>query len=134
MTIPQLPIIDFILIPDVCADEPIEETVAACVLGPGTNCALHIPRKQACLKQCSAMMDMMDIYIRQVRSLLEFRVPVWNAVDQLTKEEIMAVERIQMAFLQIVLGNVYDNYALAWIETKLKTLEKRRTQLNLICT
>ena len=77
-------------------------------------------------------MDIMDS-IRQVRSLLEFRVPVWIAVDQLTKEEIMAVERIQMAFLQIVLGNVYDNYALAWIETKLKTLEKRRTQLNLIC-
>ena len=79
------------------------------------------------------MMDMMDIYIRQVRNILEFRVPVWNAVDLLTKEEIMAVERIQMAFLQIVLGNLNEGYALAKIETKLKTLEKRRTQLNLIC-
>ena len=56
-----------------------------------------------------------------------------NAVDLLTKEDIIAVERIQMAFLQIVLGNMHEGYELARIETKLKTLEKRRTQLNLIC-
>ena len=80
------------------------------------------------LKRAGANLeDMKDVYIKQVRSLLEFGVPVWNA--GITKEETMDIERVQKAFLHIVLGNEYHSYELARLKTSLETLEERRTQL-----
>ena len=55
------------------------------------------------LKKAGASLeDMTDIYIKQIRSVLEFGVPVWNSA--LTKEEIHDIERVQSSFLHIVLG------------------------------
>jgi hypothetical protein len=80
------------------------------------------------LKKAGANLeDLTDIYIKQVRSVLEFGAPVWNS--GLTKDEIMDIERVQKAFLHIVLGHAYSNYQSAMDVSVLDTLESRRTQL-----
>ena len=47
----------------------------------------------------ASLEDMIDIYIKQVRSVLEFGVPVWNA--GFTNEEILDIERVHKAFLHV---------------------------------
>ena len=37
--------------------------------------------------------DLMDVYCKQIRSILEFAVPVWNSA--LNGEQILQIERIQ---------------------------------------
>ena len=71
--------------------------------------------------------DLTDIYIKQVRSVLEFGVPVWNS--GLTKEESSDIERVQKAFLHIALGQAYTSYENALNMSKLETLEYRRENL-----
>ena len=80
------------------------------------------------LKQAGANLeDMTDVYIKQIRSVVEFGAPVWNS--GLTKEEIYDIERIQKSFLHIVLGSDYDNYENALKLSKLETLQSRRITL-----
>ena len=79
------------------------------------------------MKRGANLEDMVDIYIKQIRSVLEFGVPVWNG--KLTKEEVMDLERIQKSFLHIALGNSYLCYENALDKSKLETLEERRTKL-----
>ena len=71
--------------------------------------------------------DLTDIYIKQVRSILEFGVPVWNS--KLTQEEINDIERVQKSFMYIVLGDDYTDYKSALYVTDLETLSRRRTKL-----
>ena len=71
--------------------------------------------------------DLTDIYIKQVHSILEFGVPVWNV--GLTKDEVMNIERVQKSFLYIALGDGYLNYKSAIQATGLETLSSRRTIL-----
>ena len=71
--------------------------------------------------------DQTDVYIKHVRSILEFGVPVWNG--SLTKAEIVDIERVQKTFMYIVLGNNYINYESALDKTQLETLENRRMLL-----
>ena len=44
-------------------------------------------------KQGANLSDLVDIYIKQIRSILEFGVPVWNSA--LTQEEVLEIERVQ---------------------------------------
>ena len=77
------------------------------------------------LKQAGASLeDMSDVYIKQIRSVLEFGVPVWNSA--LTKEEIHDIERVQSTFLHIVLGLKYSSYEHALGLANLETLQSRR--------
>ena len=71
--------------------------------------------------------DLKDVYIKQVRSILEFGVPVWNC--SLTKAEITDIERVQKTFLHIVLGQEYDNYHNSLEEMQLDSLEDRRVKI-----
>ena len=52
--------------------------------------------------------DLTDIYIKQVRSMLEFGVPVWNS--GITVNEKEEIERVQKCFLHILFGNGYRTY------------------------
>ena len=56
----------------------------------------------------ASLNDLVEVYTKQIRSILEFGVPVWNS--SLTKEESYEIERVQKAFLHIVLGSEYFNY------------------------
>ena len=71
--------------------------------------------------------QLLDVYIKQVRSVLELAVPVWHS--SLTVADKLSIERVQKAALQIVLGKDYTSYSSACESTNLKSLEERRLQL-----
>ena len=55
--------------------------------------------------QGARLSDLIDIYIKHVRSIPEFGVAVWNT--GLTLEEIADIERVQKSFLHIVIEHDY---------------------------
>ena len=69
----------------------------------------------------------MDIYIKQIRCLLEYGVAVWNS--NLTVSESNDIERVQKSFLHIVLGENHKGYENALKICKLETLKERRQKL-----
>ena len=71
--------------------------------------------------------DMTDVYVKQIRSILEFGTPVWN--PNLTQDDISSIERVQKSFLHIVLGQRYKSYESALRLANLESLEQRRTKL-----
>ena len=79
------------------------------------------------MKFGTSLEDLKDVYYKQVRSILEFSVPVWNS--NITKQEICDIERVQKCFLHIILGDEYDNYQAALQKMNMETLEKRRREL-----
>ena len=55
------------------------------------------------LKKAGANLeDLKEVYIKQIRSVLEFGVPVWNS--GITQDENHDIERVQKTFLYIALG------------------------------
>jgi hypothetical protein len=78
-------------------------------------------------KQGANLEDLKDIYIKQVRSVLEFGVPVWSS--GLKQEEVVNIERVQKSFLHIAIGGTYVDYKSALEKTDLETLSIRRTKL-----
>ena len=74
--------------------------------------------------------DLLDVYEKQVRCVVEFAVAAWNS--SLTKYEVTQIERVQKAALAILLGDKYMNYENALSLTGLKCLSVRREDLCLI--
>ena len=77
--------------------------------------------------QGASISDLVDIYIKQVRSILEFGDPVQNS--GLTSEEITDIERVQKSFLHIILQQNYQDYKSALEIAQLETLVYRRLNL-----
>ena len=73
------------------------------------------------------LQDLLEIYEKQVRSILEYGVPVWNS--SISTEEVTSIERVQKAFLHIALGNDYQSYENALETSGLEPLQSRRTRL-----
>ena len=71
--------------------------------------------------------DLKDVYIKQIRSILEFAVPVWHG--SITGDERLQLERVQKSALHIILGDQYVSYRLALKEMALETLFERRRKL-----
>ena len=71
--------------------------------------------------------QLIDVYIKQVRSVLELAVPVWHS--SLTLANKLDIERVQRAALQIILGSDYDSYTSACDQANLLTLDERRNKL-----
>ena len=71
--------------------------------------------------------EMLDVYSRQVRSILELAVPVWNA--GLTKIEINQIERVQRTAFHIILGECYMSYDNALDKLNYEKLSDRRFKL-----
>ena len=69
--------------------------------------------------------DLRDVFVKQVRSVLEFGVPVWNS--NLTTQEAHDIERVQKCFLRMIFENL--TYEDALDKMKMETLELRRTKL-----
>ena len=72
-------------------------------------------------------LDLLDVYSKQIRSILEFAVPVWNS--SLTGENISEIERIQKTALHIILGERYISYLNALKLSGLEKLSNRRRKL-----
>ena len=70
---------------------------------------------------------LLDVYCKQVRSVVEFASVVWTS--GLTRENIMQIERVQKSACAVILGPEYRSYEEACISLDIETLEKRREQL-----
>ena len=71
--------------------------------------------------------DLLQVYVKQIRSLAEYGVPVWNS--SLTGEDIVSIERIQKTSLHIILGDVYRSYNSVLKNTGLEKLSDRRKKI-----
>ena len=69
----------------------------------------------------------LDVYVKEVRSLLEYAVPVWHS--GLTKRQSGQIEKIQKTAFQIILGDDFTNYEVACTLLGVEPLEFRRIQL-----
>ena len=77
----------------------------------------------------AAESDLLGVYFKQIRSIAEYAVPVWNSA--LTGEEIVKIERIQKIACNIILGQNYESYTSALKTLGLEKLSVRRRK---ICT
>ena len=73
------------------------------------------------------MHDLLDLYEKHVRSILEYAVPVWHS--SLKGEGRLKLERVQKSAFHIILGERYQSYTSALKITGTKTLFERRRQL-----
>ena len=71
--------------------------------------------------------DLIDIYIKQIRSIAEFAVPVWNS--SLIGEDVASLERIQKTALNIILAEQYESYTSSLRITCLLKLSTRRRKI-----
>ena len=71
--------------------------------------------------------DILEVYTKQIRSLIEVAVPVWQGA--LAKIEKNTIERGQKCALHIILGNKYVSYATALNTLNLEDLETRREKI-----
>ena len=71
--------------------------------------------------------DLVDVYCKQIRSILEFSVQVWH--PSLTEEDKAKIERVQKSAFHIILGQNYKSYNSALSTLKMKSLFSRREQL-----
>ena len=73
--------------------------------------------------------QLIEIYIQQVRSILEMASPVWTS--GLTRHEIKRLERVQKTAVAVIRGDQHSTYEEGLAHLNLKTLEIRREELNL---
>ena len=71
--------------------------------------------------------DLIDLYIKQIRSVLELAVPAWHGA--ITQEERVDIERIQKCAANIILGEEYSSYREALESLNLQSLQSRRDKL-----
>ena len=71
--------------------------------------------------------ELLDVYQKQVRSILEMAVPVWE--PGLTKEETKQIERVQKTALFIILGDDHVDYKHSLDVLGCETLQERREQI-----
>ena len=71
--------------------------------------------------------DLLDVYSKHCRSVLELAVPAWS--PGLTVSDSNQIERVQKSAFAIILGDGYKSYSTALRELKMDTLENRRTTL-----
>ena len=71
--------------------------------------------------------DLLDVYFKQIRSIAEFAVPVWNSA--LTGLQVAKLERIQKTALHVILSEDYKSYSSALRITGMDKLSERRKLL-----
>ena len=71
--------------------------------------------------------ELLDIYMKQIRCLLELAVPAWHGA--ISQENSIEIERVQKAALHIILGDNYLSYKNALQSVNLTSLESRREQI-----
>ena len=71
--------------------------------------------------------DLVDVYVKQIRCVLELAVPAWQGA--ITQAEELELERVQKCALYIIVGDEYGSYNLALKKLHLENLEARRKNL-----
>ena len=70
----------------------------------------------------------LDYYLKEVRSLAEQGVPIWNS--GLNKSQVKEIEKIQKVALKIILGQQYESYTSACLRFGLQKLSVRRLEIS----
>ena len=86
---------------------------------------LWLLRRLKCLG--ASVSELVDVYQKQVRSVLELAVPVWQPA--LTGKEKTQIERVQKCALHIILGANYHSYTVALNQIGCESLEDRRVKI-----
>ena len=68
-----------------------------------------------------------DVYQKEVRSILEYAVPVWNS--GITQEQSNQIERVQKVAFRMILDECYIDYEVACTLLSTEPLYLRRIQL-----
>ena len=71
--------------------------------------------------------DMIEVYNRQVRSVLKLSVPVWPS--NLTNQQESQIERVQKTAFHVILGSDYEHYNTALELLGADRLSERRIQI-----
>ena len=71
--------------------------------------------------------ELVDVYIKQVRCVLEMAAPVWTPA--LTKGQITQIERVQKTVCAVILGSSYSDYNSAIKSLDLNNLSDRKLEL-----
>ena len=71
--------------------------------------------------------DLKDVYIKDIRSVLELAVPAWHGA--ITQAERVDIERIQKSASNIILGDGYVSYKQSLKMLNLESLQARRDRL-----
>ena len=71
--------------------------------------------------------DLLDVFMKQIRSVAEFAAPVWNSA--LTGQDISSLERIKKIALHIILADQYISYNVALKTMGLVKLSERRRKI-----
>ena len=71
--------------------------------------------------------NLFDVYIKEVRSILEYAVPVWHS--SITRKQASAIESVQKMAFRIILGKDYTTYSDACNFFKTETLQQRRQMI-----
>jgi hypothetical protein len=56
----------------------------------------------------AAREDLLDVFIKQIRSVLELAVPAWQS--SISQAEKIDIERVQKSACHIILGENYESY------------------------
>ena len=72
-------------------------------------------------------MDLIDVYIKHIRSVLELAVPAWHGA--ITQAERLTIERIQKSATNIIMGESYVSYKQSLRTLNLESLQARRDRL-----
>ena len=75
----------------------------------------------------SNRIDLKNIYLTFVRSILEKSAVVWHS--SLTKKNRLALERVQKAAVKVIMGNRYIKYKEGLATLRIDNLDKRRQKL-----
>ena len=75
----------------------------------------------------SSIMDLKNIYLTFIRSILEKSAVVWHS--SLTKNNRLALERVQKAAVKVILGRIYNSYNNGPRKLRIENLDERRKQL-----
>ena len=73
--------------------------------------------------------DLMDVYCKQIRSIVEYAAPVWHS--SFTGEDRLRIERIQKSALRIALEDDYKSYTSALRLMQMDTLFRRQQKLSM---
>ena len=71
--------------------------------------------------------ELFDVYQKEVRSILEYAVPVWHS--SLTRKQVSEIESVQKIAFKMILGQSYSGYTDACATLNTETLEKRRLDI-----
>ena len=94
-----------------------------------TKCYKRMPLLHKMSEFGASETEMLDIYVKFIRSVLEYSCVVWGS--SLTKENCQMLERVQKTAVKLIHKDKYKTYKLSLAQFNIDSLQDRRRQLAL---